>query len=224
MFVHSGASTTCLSVTLRAVPDDGSRRTTEREDPARPQKQPVPASRPSGEEEEDPTLPTASTDAAQELERAKLEVERQTLRADEAELQRRSVELDLRTLRAEVTSGHLEGIHKYQLLRQVVNGTKWLLTFPALWIDIRALQPIAGDFAGKSTRLTGSLTISLVFSLVVTASFGVSSAWAYLRKNKIKRLRSRVNQLESELEDASRQIKKLEAAANKQGPKRSDKR
>lgn len=136
--------------------------------------------------------------AGSALEQAKLAVERAELRAGQAELRAVAAESELRLERE--ADLRLRKYNQSQLLLRGLDTFRWVTVVIASWVPLQAVEPIAHDFAGKNTRLDGSLEISIWFSIMVTISWAVTATQSRLRKGKIKTQRARLTELERELE------------------------
>src|SRR5439155_6003524 len=90
------------------------------------------------------------------------------------------------------------------------------------WVPLRAVEPIARDFAGKSTHFDGALTISIWFSLAVSVAWALTGTQSQLRKKKIKRQRDRLTELEQEAEELRGKLAEYESgkARGRRQPKK----
>jgi hypothetical protein len=152
-----------------------------------------------------------------DLEAAKLEVERSSLRAQQAELRVRELEHELSVARSK-PDRYLTESHRFQLYRAAISAGKLVLVALGLSLWTWVLDPIALDFAGKNTRLDGSFQVTLAFSVVTSVSLVVTWGRSRARKHKIKKLRARVSILERDLEKAERQVR--ETGANVGRPRK----
>jgi hypothetical protein len=71
----------------------------------------------------------------------------------------------------------------------------------AFYLPLRAVQPIAADLAGKETHLTLTISITLVFSLAISAGFLAQLKKLREQAEELRRQRRRIVSLEKELEE-----------------------
>jgi hypothetical protein len=132
-----------------------------------------------------------SRDSDLVLERAKLDTEKESLRADRAE-----AELD-RVL-AEMASQNR--YYRFQLWRRTVDAGRWVGIVAASWIPIRGLTPIVQALAGRDTRFDGTLQISVFCSVAISLCWAATARQSNVRKRKIEKQRTRLTALEEELD------------------------
>lgn len=71
----------------------------------------------------------------------------------------------------------------------------------ALYFPIQAAQPIASDLAGKDTNLNLTISITIVFSLAISAGFLAQLKKLREQAEELRRQRRRIANLEKELDE-----------------------
>jgi hypothetical protein len=89
---------------------------------------------------------------------------------------------------------------RYDLARSIV-PVAWIAS---LWIPLQGAIPIAEALAGQDTNVTLTVSISIVFSLAVSAGFLALLRRTKEQRDELRRLRRRCNDLETQLELARR--------------------
>jgi hypothetical protein len=86
---------------------------------------------------------------------------------------------------------------RYSLLRLLITVVGLLLAIAMLWIPLQAVQPMVDALAGKNTRV--SLVITLTVVLTVAISGGLGAMWVKMRRQRaqIQQMRTRIQVLEA---------------------------
>ena len=141
-------------------------------------------------------------DPTAELTRAINRAELAEIRAQRAELRVQHLEHEL----AEARDADRRRLVFFQLWLRAMEGVRWAVPILAVSVPVWALEPIARDFAGQTTHLDATVSISIAFSLAVSVAWAVSARQSHIRKKKIKTQRDRLTELERELEDLRRRL------------------
>jgi len=93
--------------------------------------------------------------------------------------------------------------HKWESQIKLYELLQWpgrALAVAALYLPIKAAQPIAESFAGKNTNVTLTISVTLALSVMLGAGFLAQARKIRDQRRELQRLRRRITTLEDELE------------------------
>ena len=87
---------------------------------------------------------------------------------------------------------------RYQLVRPTIYALTTVLSIVAMWVPLRAIQPIVDALAGRETNVTLTVSITVAFTLILGGS--AIAMWVKLQRQKAEliRLRARVEMYEEQ--------------------------
>jgi hypothetical protein len=150
------------------------------------------------------------------LERLRIALEQAEQRAERAERRAASAEVAVQQ-----GDDEKRRYGRFRIAEGLLDTFRWTAAVAVSWIPFHALEPIARDFAGKSTHFDSTLSISVAFSVVTSVGWAITANESRLRKKKLKRQRGRFKELEQELEDLQSRFDEQEEAGA--GPSRRPK-
>src|SRR5262245_3832988 len=88
---------------------------------------------------------------------------------------------------------------KYQLWERVADGFRAGIWIVSSWVPLQVVTEIAHEVSGKDTNFNMSVRVTIELTLLVSVGWAISAAKSHGRKQKVKRLRDRLERLESQL-------------------------
>ena len=87
---------------------------------------------------------------------------------------------------------------RFQLWKRAL----WIPTILALYVPLRALQPVAEALAGKDTNVGLAYTVNISISIVLGGTALMLLIKNRAQTNELKRQRERITELEAQLSEA----------------------